>query len=296
MPNRTFQTRPENHTALREISAANKSIESIVDQLTALCEREDLSQKTNDYLRAMLVVLGRMQHDRSPYHVDRSDLPLLKYKSELIEAPTLLAPDAEDADVRLIRTYTYVEEDGETEAISPDIATHSDLVLAVPVTDHLRKSDADFRKRFARGAALAMHMRTSRAVSLWGGFTTAERKHVVKTCLAQIYANQTDDTFFYFEFLMVLLFGRSVDEMRAMGELPDHQRTAACASWWSRDDDGDVHICYWPNLPSKRSRVRPLTRGDAIDTYRAAQKDVRRVHDQMRAAVFLRAQRPTFGQ
>jgi hypothetical protein len=43
-------------------------------------------------------------------------------------------------------------------------------------------------------------------------------------------------------------------------------------------------------------RVRPLTRGDAIDTYRAAQKDVRRAHDQMRAAVILRAQKSTFDQ
>ena len=252
---RLLQTRPENHTALRELSAANKTIESVVDQVTALCERGDIPQKTNGYLRAMLVVLGRMQNDRSPYHVDRSDLPLLKYKSELIEAPALLAPDAEDADVRLIRTYTYVEEDGETEAISPDIPSHSDLVLAVPVTDHIRKSDADFRKRFARGAALAMHMRASRAISLWGGFTTAERKHVVKTCISRIDAARTDDTFFYFEFLMVLLFGRSVDDLRAMGEFPDDQRSATCASWWSRDDDGNVYICYWPSLPSKRSRA-----------------------------------------
>jgi hypothetical protein len=41
---------------------------------------------------------------------------------------------------------------------------------------------------------------------------------------------------------------------------------------------------------------RPITRADAIDTYRAAQKDVRRARDQMRAAAIFRAQKSNYGR
>ena len=194
-----------------------------------------------------------MDDGRNPYHPDRSDLPLLKYRSELVDALTLLAPDDAEDRVRLIKTHVYVEEDGETEPSSPDIPSHSDLVLANPAVDRLRRADPDYRRRFSRGAAHALHMRTSRAKSLWGGLTAAERNHVVATSLKRIDPPFDTDTFFYLEFFMVLLFGRAIDELRGMEILPLDHSSPAHLSWWSTEHD-DIHLCFWPALPSKRSR------------------------------------------
>ena len=251
---RALREQPWGEKLLRYFDPNQRDLKAVLDRVNKVIDDQEFSGRQLKLIQHIRVVLTRMYEQRKPYHTMRDEsLPIFKYQSELLAAPELLEPDETDARVRIIKTATLVDEAGAAEAISPDFETHSDLYLVDPVAELEKKSSIDFRRRFSKGAVNAMHMRQCRAQSLWHGFTTSERQHLLKTCISKMAQKPNDDTLYYLEFFLSLFLGRSIEALRNLELLDIHPQSSENFCWWSREN-GKVSLNYCPDLPSKKLR------------------------------------------
>ena len=239
--------------ALSLFTGHARDVESVLKTLDQIRDRKIFTNQTMRYLRHIRAVIARLQRGGTPPHPEREHLPLLKYASEIIRPPHLIVADDDDASVQIIRTIAHVDEDGEVGVGNPDAENHSDLVIAVPATDPARKFDQDFRRRFATGVSKAMQIRQSRAKSIWSWLTTAERAHLVATCLEKFKNQHSPDILFHLEFFLSLLFGRSIEELREIERNDSPSIYSKQTTWWSYVD-GRFHLCFKPGLPEHRPR------------------------------------------